>query len=69
MAKLTIQFDDDINKLLEKLASKKSTTKAEIIRRALTAYQYLDEETSDEDKRVSVRSIKDKKFVTDVILP
>ena len=69
MPKLTVQFDNKVNKLLKELAERKGTTKVEIIRRALTTYKYLDDQTDDGDKRVSVTSAKTDKIIKDVILP
>ena len=69
MPKLTVQFGDQMNKLLKELATEKGTTKTEIIRRALAMYRYLDKETSDGTKRVSVTSAKTDKILKDVILP
>ncbi len=69
MPKLTIKFDDSINKILVDLAQRKNTTKVDIIRRALAAYKYLDDETHEGDKRISVTSAKEDKIIRDVILP
>ena len=69
MPKLTVQFDNRINKLLKELAERKGTTKVDIIRRALATYKYLDDETIDQDKRVSVTSVATDKIIKDVILP
>ena len=69
MPKLTIKFDDRINKILEDLAQRKDTTKVDIIRRALSAYKYLDDETHEGDRRVSVTSAKEDKIIKDVVLP
>jgi len=69
MPKLTIEFDETVNKLLNELSEKKGTSKAEIIRRALATYKYLTDETKEEDKRVSVTSAKSAKIIKDVLLP
>jgi predicted transcriptional regulator len=68
MSKLTVQLGDKTNQLLEQLATDKSTTKTEIIRRALAMYKYLDDETSDGDKRVSITSVKDGNIIKDIIM-
>lgn len=68
MPKLTIQFGDEMDKLLKDLASEKHTTQTEIIRRALATYKYLNDELKDEDKRISVRT-ENKKTIKDVIIP
>ena len=69
MPKLTVQFDNKINKMLKELAERKGTTKVDIIRRALTTYKCLDDETIDQDRRVSVTSVATDKIIKDVILP
>ena len=68
MSNLTIQLGDKTNQLLEQLATEKSTTKTEIIRRALAMYKYLDDETRDGDKRVSITSVKDGNIIKDIIM-
>ena len=73
MPKLTIEFDETVNKLLNTLSESKGTSKAEIIRRALATYKYLTDETKEEDKRVSVTTVststKPAKIIKDVLLP
>ena len=69
MPRLTIQFDRQIDKMLKELAERKGTTKVDILRRALSAYKYLDDETLDGKKRVSVTSTEEDKILKDVILP
>ena len=43
----TYSFDKSVNIKLSQLASKKGTTKSEIIRRAIVAYEYLDNQVED----------------------
>jgi len=73
MPKLTIEFDETVNKLLNTLSESKGTSKAEIIRRALATYKYLTDETKEDDKRVSVTTVatstKSAKIIKDVLLP
>ena len=57
-----------LHDLLKQMAAEKGTTKTEIIRRALMTYKYLDDETKDGEKRVSITS-KEDKSIKDVILP
>ena len=64
-----VEKEEGPDKLLKELATEKGTTKTEIIRRALAMYRYLDKETSDGTKRVSVTSAKTDKILKDVILP
>lgn len=69
MPKMTLKFDDRINTILTVLAERKATTKVDIIRRALAAYKYLDDELQDSDRRVSITSVKEDIIIKDVILP
>ncbi len=43
----TYSFDKSVNNKLSQLASKKGTTKSEILRRAIVAYEYLDDQAKD----------------------
>ena len=45
MTRYTMDVGPEFDEALSKLASDKSTTKAEIIRRAVASYAYLTEET------------------------
>lgn len=51
MAKLTVEFNDRMNEMLEELAAKEDTTKVDVIRRALALYKYVEDEVGDSDKR------------------
>jgi hypothetical protein len=68
MPKLTIQFGDQMSKMIKDLAAENGTKQTEIIRRALATYKYLSDETKDGDSRVSVTSKSDK-TVREIILP
>ena len=68
MPKLTVQFGDQMNKMLKELAVEKGTTKTEIIRRALATYKYLNDKRKDGASSVSARSA-DNETLEDVILP
>ena len=52
MARFTVQFDDEIEKILSDLAKTRKTTKAEILRRALASYSFLDKERQNKKKIV-----------------
>jgi predicted transcriptional regulator len=56
MSRLTIEFPDEGDKILKKLAEDDSTSKREVIRRALALYNYLHEEgvKKDTGKRLSI---------------
>jgi predicted transcriptional regulator len=51
MPKLTVEFNDGMNELLQELAARDRTTKVDIIRRALALYRYVIEETDKPEKR------------------
>ena len=68
MPKLTIQFGEGMDKLLKELSTEKDTTKSEIIRRALAMYKYVDDETRDGTKRLSITSAKDDKVLKEIVM-
>ncbi len=68
MARLTIEFPDEGDRILKKLAKDEHTTKREVIRRALALYNYLHQEgvKMGSDKRVSITD-KDNKIIKDIL--
>ena len=44
MHRMTIEFPDEVNDVLKKLAKEGQTSKREVIRRALSLYDYLHEQ-------------------------
>ncbi len=68
MARYTIDVDEDFDKMLSNLAKEKGSTKADVIRRAVSSYSYLTNETgNDPNKKVSITN-PDDKVLKDVIL-
>jgi predicted transcriptional regulator len=67
MPKLTVEFSDKMNSILEELANEKETTKVDVLRRAVALYKYLDSEQKDETNKVSIT--RDGKAVKDIVLP
>jgi len=67
MAKLTIEFGIQMNEMLDKLAKQKHITKAEVLRRALAMYNYVDDETRGGEKRLSITSAADDKILKDIV--
>jgi hypothetical protein len=65
MPKLTVEFNDKMNDILEQLAEEKGTTKVDVLRRAVALYKYLD--TEQKDGRVSIT--RDNTIVKDIVLP
>ena len=68
MARLTIEFPDEGDRILKELAKDEHTTKREVIRRALALYNYLHQEgvKMGSDKRVSITD-KDNKIIKDIL--
>jgi predicted transcriptional regulator len=67
MAKLTVEFNDKMSQILDKLAQEKGTSKVEVLRRAVALYKYLDSEANQQDKKVSIT--KGDRVVKDIVLP
>ena len=67
MPKLTVEFNDRMNQMLEELAAKEGTKKVDIIRRALSLYKYVDEEVGDGGKR-RLAITEDEKVLKEIIL-
>ncbi|MBZ5679021.1 MAG: hypothetical protein LAO24_02830 [Acidobacteriia bacterium] len=65
MPKLTVEFNDKMNEILEQLAEEKGTTKVDVLRRAVALYKYLDGEQK--DGKVSITRGND--IVKDIVLP
>ena len=66
--KLTVEFNDKMNDILEQLASERGTTKVDVLRRAVALYKYLDsEKKEDETTKVSITQ-KDKP-TKEIVLP
>ncbi|PYT91886.1 MAG: hypothetical protein DMG36_16830 [Acidobacteria bacterium] len=68
MPKLTVEFNDKMNDILEQLANDKGTTKVDVLRRAVALYKYLDSEQKEgENQKVSIT--QNNKVVKDIVLP
>lgn len=68
MPSYTIDLGPKFDDLLTNLARTKETTKAEIIRRAVASYAYLQDHTKSEGLKVSITDTNDR-VVKDVVLP
>ena len=68
MPKLTVEFTDRVNNMLDELAQREGRTKIEILRRAIGMYKYLGDTVRDETS--SGRSVavvdKDKHVLTEI---
>ena len=68
MARFTVEFPDDLDRMLENLAETEKTTKREIIRRALALYNHLNASgvKPGSDKKVSITD-KDDHILKDIV--
>jgi len=68
MPRLTFDADETFDGVLKQLAKAKGVTKAEIIRRAVSAYDFFSSETADGDKEVMITDKKSQER-KQVLLP
>lgn len=68
MSRYTFEFTEELDEALKHLAKKKGTTKADVLRRAVASYAYLDKEMTKTDQKVSITDGTDQ-VVKDVVLP
>ncbi|MGE3535807.1 MAG: ribbon-helix-helix protein, CopG family [Candidatus Tectimicrobiota bacterium] len=66
MPRMTIEFSDKVNDILTELSSKEEVSKAEILRRALALYNYVQKEAVDKNKKVSITD-NDDTILKDII--
>ena len=66
MPRLTIEFPDKVNEMLVELAKKDSTTKVDIIRRALALYDYVHKEAMEKSRKVSITD-DDDTIIKDIL--
>jgi len=67
MPRYTIDFNEEFDNLLTEVAKKKGITKAEVIRRSVASYAYLDNQTKNQ-KKISITNDEDK-VIKDIKLP
>lgn len=67
MPKLTVEFNERVNQMLEELAVREETTKVDIIRRALALYRYVEDEVGESEKR-RLAITEDDKVVKEIVL-
>lgn len=67
MRRLTVDFPDEVNLVLEKLAKAEHTTKREIIRRALALYDYLHEQKVRRGERKLSITDKNDEIIKDIL--
>ena len=68
MPRLTVEFPDEVNKILEALAEKDQTTKRDVIRRALALYNHLIQQglKPGADRKLSITD-KDDHILKDIV--
>ena len=60
MAKLLLEFPDEVDKLLDHLADREGVDKAEIMRRALALYNFVQNTPTDKRRRLAVSDENNK---------
>lgn len=68
MPRYTIDLDDDFDRKLTELQSQTgSSSKADVIRKAVASYDYLKRQVAEQDNTVSIT--RDNEILKDVVLP
>lgn len=67
MPRLTIEFPEQVNKILKDLAEKDETTKVDVLRRALALYNYIHREAIDKNHKLSITDDEDK-VIKEIVL-
>ena len=60
MPRMTIEFPDKVNNMLEELAKKDQISKTEVLRRALALYSFAHQETENKKRKVSITDDQNK---------
>lgn len=69
MARYTIDLDEKFDQILNELVeSTGSSTKADVIRKAVASYKFLKSETPNSVNNISITT-KEGKVIKDIILP
>ena len=66
MAKLTVQFPDQASQVLAELSEQDQVSKTEILRRALSLYKYLENETEG-GKKIAIAD-KDDRILKEIVI-
>jgi len=67
LARISVALNDKADEAIERLAKKERTTKADILRRALALYNYVQQETEGEGKKLSLTN-RDGEVEKDIVL-
>ena len=66
MPRITIEFPEQVDKILKELAEKGDTSKVDVIRRALALYNYVDKEVKEKDLKLTVSD--EDKILKEIVL-
>jgi len=59
--KMTVDFNEQFTDMLEQLAKREGRTRAEILRRSISLYKYLDDEIREGEQEGRSVSVTDRK--------
>jgi|GEM_PF-985993 len=71
MARLTVEFSDRLDAMLDDLAKSESTTKADVLRKALALFKFAHDEgvtKAKGDRRLSVTDPSKNKILKDILI-
>ncbi len=68
MARLTVQFPDQTSKILAELSEKDDVSKTEILRRAISLYKYLGNETRGNKRKIVIADENDN-LLKEIVFP
>ena len=66
MPRITIEFPEQVDKILRELAEKGDTSKVDVIRRALALYNYVNKEVKEKDLKLTISD--DDKILKEIVL-
>lgn len=69
MSKMTVDFNEQVTEMIDDLAHREGRSKAEVLRRAIAVYKFLDDEVregKEEGRRVAVTD-KDRQVLKEVV--
>ena len=69
MGRLTVQFDNDFSKALEKIAEKKHLPKTEVLRRAVETYNAIVNDPEIKEDIKEIRLVQGDKVVKRLRIP
>ena len=67
MPRMTIEFPEQVDKILRDLAAQGHTSKVDIIRRALALYNYVNKEVKEKALKLTVAD-EDDKILKEIVL-